>query len=142
MRWFDSPPLHEHDRPAFHRTYTHREDPSVARTSTRSTASTEAQAEAPEEKRTRQSRPRKSPVEKAQATLDQAKKRYEKAVAKRDKIAADIDAAEAEVKQARRYLDFAQGDPSLPQLEPPVSDDATDDEAMVDQTEIPEPAVA
>lgn len=60
-------------------------------------------------------RVRKSNAEKAEATLAQAQKRYDKAVAKRDKVSADIDAANAEVTQAERFLVFAQGDPNLPQ---------------------------
>lgn len=59
-------------------------------------------------------RTRKSPGEKAQSTLEQAQRRYDKAVDRRNKVAAEIDAAEAEVAKAERFLVFAQGDPDLP----------------------------
>jgi hypothetical protein len=60
-------------------------------------------------------RPRKSAAEKAQATLDQAQKRHDKALAKREKITAELAANDIEVLQAERFLTFAEGDPNLPQ---------------------------
>jgi lambda repressor-like predicted transcriptional regulator len=59
-------------------------------------------------------RTRRSAAEKAAATLEQAQKRYDRAIKKQERIVADADDAQAEVVEARRYLDFVKGDPNLP----------------------------
>lgn len=65
---------------------------------------------------------RKSPAEKAQAQLDTAQKRYDKAVAKQAKVHAGVEAANVEVSEAQRFLDFAMGNRNLPDLDVPADD--------------------
>lgn len=64
-------------------------------------------------------RVRKSPQEKAQAQLASAQKTYDKAVARREKYAADIKDLDLAVEEAGRQLDFAKGSRYLPQDDAP-----------------------
>lgn len=59
-------------------------------------------------------RTRKTAEEKAISQLEQAQKRFDRAEKKLYRISADVDAAQAEVAEAQRFLDFVKGDPNLP----------------------------
>jgi hypothetical protein len=67
---------------------------------------------APEQK-TRKTPVRKSPAEKAQAVLDAANKRVEKAEKRRDTLREQLDAAETEFSSATAAQSYAAGHPDL-----------------------------
>lgn len=56
---------------------------------------------------------RKSPAEKAQAVLDAANKRVEKAEKRRDTLREQLDAAETEFSSATAAQSYAAGHPDL-----------------------------
>lgn len=73
---------------------------------------------------TKVTRPRKTAAEKAQADLDKATKRLETAQARLSKVQGTIDAAETEVFEAQRQLDYVSRNPALPSAQITIPDDA------------------
>jgi chromosome segregation ATPase len=72
----------------------------------------------------RQTRPRKTAaqraqaeVDKAQKSLDQANKRLEKATERQSKLANDVAEAQAEAQSAQQTLDYAAMHPALQQAQ-------------------------
>ncbi len=61
-----------------------------------------------------QSRPRKSPEEKARVALEGAQNKYGQAQTRVDRLKQQLDEATAKRDQARRDLDYAKSNPSLP----------------------------